>query len=182
VGTELVEKMLVAAGPQKSRLLGGTFDGMKNGWPRTVIGHAAIRHGTDFPVIDVLVRHGADVNVVDPIIIVKKGTSQNFTHKHPETPIMTAVRAANVDAVKSLLKHGADPNKVVVQENLGIAFFNGVGLFPKRNAMDYVEWSKTEQKRIPDIERKRAEIVAMLKAAGAKTTDELEAAKQAKAE
>lgn len=55
-------------------------------------------------IIEFLLKFGADVNYQ-----LKKDTAINYYYEY-ETPLINAVRSRNLNIVKILLAHGADPN------------------------------------------------------------------------
>lgn len=126
---------------------------------------AAHHQSPDFDIVGLLVKYGADVNAVDAAIGRSKSNSE-ITSKLPATPLLHSVWTLNEHAVKALLKHGADPNVILVRQGgfLGMAY-------RRHTVLSYAESLKIRNENT----QRRDQIVALLKGAGAKTPDELEA-------
>jgi ankyrin repeat protein len=175
VDATLVDQTLTRLGPSARRIVNSAHPNAKPWTPHFALTAAARTHTDANRIIDVLVKHGADVNAIDPMIKDKKSGTRTFMHKHPETALFHAVYYVNPDAVNALLRLGADVNQVVVQENMGISFFNGQGAYIKRTGLDYSDYT-TEHKNMSNGEQLIGQVKTMLRAAGGKTYDELQSA------
>lgn len=166
----LIESTLKRMGGNAKVVLNktGLLSMQKTNWmPYRPLNYAAVEDNKA-DIIPVLIKYGADVNGID-LITTRRGPSGGMEARVPETPLMTAVRRQNIPAVMSLLKAGADPNQVVVQDTFG---FFAISTH-KVTALSYVDVTKTMRKDDKNFEEKQTEIVRLLKEAGAKTPDEI---------
>lgn len=138
-----------------------------NWMPYRALGFAVLKDDK-LDIIPLLIKHGADVNELD-LITTRRGPSGGMEARVPETPLMTAVRRQNIPAISLLLKAGANPNQVVVQDTFG---FFAISTH-KVTALSYVEVTKSMRKEDKNFEEKLTEIVRLLKEAGAKTPDQI---------
>jgi hypothetical protein len=166
----LIESALKRMGGNAKVMLNktGLISMQKTNWmPYRPLNYAAVED-SKADIIPVLVKYGAYVNGID-LITTRRGPSGGMEARVPETPLMTAVRRQNIPAISSLLKAGADPNQVIVQDTFG---FFAISTH-KVTALSYVEVTKSMRKNDKNFEENQAEVVRLLKEAGAKTPDEI---------
>jgi ankyrin repeat protein len=166
----LIESALNLLGSQSAAVLNsrGALPLTFNNWvPSLPLNYAAIKD-TKSEIIPLLLKHGADVNSLD-LMTTGRGPTGEMRARVPETPLMTAIRVQNLPAIALLLKSGADPNRVVVQDTFG---FFAISTH-KVTAMSYVEVTKPLHKSDPNFDQKKMEIVRLLNEAGAKTPEEI---------
>jgi ankyrin repeat protein len=166
----LIESALKKLGDKSKTMLNsrGSVPMRDSNWmPSRPLNFAAMEDKKS-DVIALLIKYGADVNTID-LLTTRRGPSGGMEARVPETPLMTAVRRQNIPAISLLLKAGADPNQVIVQDTFG---FFAISTH-KVTALSYVEVTSSMRKGDKNFEENQAEVVRLLKEAGAKTPDEI---------
>lgn len=148
------------------------WDGSVEYRSRRLLAVASDWQRPDFDIISLLVKYGADVNAIDPRMKdsrMSDGSARII--KLPQTPLFAAVSYVNPDGVAALLKHGGDPNIIVVRES---------GLFGTNKRETALSNAQNIKDKDPKVMQRAEEIIRLLKEAGAKTPDELKASDKAK--
>lgn len=167
----LIDEMLSKLGPAAKKVLDQPAITQQLDADRSLRGlrlltfAAAHYQAPDFDIVGLLVKHGADVNAIDAAIGSSKSNS-GIASKLPKTPLLHSVWTLNEHAVKALLEHGADPNVVLIRQG----GFLGV-VYQRQTVLSYAEELSVKKENT----QRRDQIVAILKGAGAKGPDELQA-------
>lgn len=164
-----VEELLRKLGPKAKEVINSPKVRAHNWTGRRLLSFAVTMHSKEFDIIPLLVKHGAEVNAVDPVMTYV--ATRKTWQKHPATALIMSAYWPSPEATQALLRAGADPNIVVVQDGGGI--FSGA--IKKRSALSTAEEASDDEH--PNFEQRKAEVIRILQQVGAKKPEELQAAK-----